>query len=1109
MPVASGKTDWGKMEINLAGELAYGSITLKIPAFVYVSVSSVADLKNAINYSYADGKLRYAYFLMTSDIDLAGVTDFTSMAQASWTSGDWSIKFAGTFNGNGHEIKNWTNNGWNRGLFTAMVSPAIVENVKFTNVAIGQPIGVVAMQAEHGSIIRNVLVEGKIIQAGSGANPLSLVVAKNGATIENCVVICTSAVDFGDTRAGLLAGSKIGGVEANVKNNLVINLSGKSIRMYSSSASVASSTELANETNKLFTSYADYLAAKDSLTQGAWAKELIASIMAERCALSIDSNVLLEGSTLKLNVNLTYVQSIELAGEAPAGVTLDSATGIITGAETLGEGEFNVVVTFITGESKTLTLCTRVNQNITLEEVKHDVRSAGKTLTVDLTQYNITAVTSLTEGASFANGILTMPVASGKTDWGKMEINLVGELAYGSITLKILAFVYVSVASVADLNNMISYAYATGTVIKDNVPQEKYGYFLMTADIDLAGVNFLTASPASWVSGKGWSSAFAGTFDGNGHTIKNWTLSSGDKGLFVYVISPAVVKDLRIVNASVGGNTGLIATEAILGSRFENILVEGKITNGGSGNNPVSLMIAKNGATIKQCVVICSSSVDVSNARAGLVAGRTVGGVVTEVANNLVINLSNQTALKIYDKGGVNVSSSTELASETNKLFTSYADYLAAKDSLTQGAWAKELIASIIAERCLVKETRTELLEDSSITLNLPYDYVQSIALEGEIPAGVTLDAATGVLTAAAGAGAGTFNVIVTLKSGAVETLTFNTIVNQNVTLADVNHDVRSAGKTLTVDLSYYGITEVTSITEGATLSNGILTMPVATGKSDWGNKEIDLVAKTRYGNLTLKIPAFIYVSVASVSDLNNMMNYAYSETASSVTSKYGYFVMTSSINLANSGFVTACASQWVSGVGWGTRFTGTFDGQGFELQNWTLTTGDCGLFKSLGSGAVVKNVKILNAAVKGPSVGLVSSYAYNGSTIKNVIIEGKFIGTGSGSNPVSLVVAKNGCTMMDCVVICTGAVDFGSTYAGLLAGSKIGGVEANVKNNLVINLSGVKLSMYNNGAVSAGTELAASSNKLYTSYEAFAAAKDSITQDDWASDFLTKYFAN
>ncbi|MBQ3572181.1 MAG: hypothetical protein IJA15_05085, partial [Clostridia bacterium] len=94
--------------------------------------------------------------------------------------------------------------------------------------------------------------------------------------------------------------------------------------------------------------------------------------------------------------------------------------------------------------------------------------------------------------------------------------------------------------------------------------------------------------------------------------------------------------------------------------------------------------------------------------------------------------------------------------------------------------------------------------------------------------------------------------------------------------------------------------------------------------------------------------------------------------------------------------------------------------------------------------------------------------------------------------------------------VICTGAVDFGDTWAGLLAGNKIGGVVANVGNNVVINLSGKELCMYNNGAVSAKVELAdTTKNKLYTSYEAYAAEKDSITQDDWAADFLAEYFAS
>ena len=215
--------------------------------------------------------------------------------------------------------------------------------------------------------------------------------------------------------------------------------------------------------------------------------------------------------------------------EVPAGVTLDAATGILTGAETLGEGEFDVVVTFVTGETKSVTISTMVNQNVTLEQHNHDVRSAGKTLSIDLSSYNITNVTSITEGASFADGILTMPVASGAKDWGKMEINLVGEIAYGSITLKIPAFVYVSVGSVADLKDGASYSYADGKL--------RYAYFLMTADVDLAGVtDFTSMLQASWSSGD-WTVKFAGTFDGAGHEIKNWTNNGWNRGLFTSLVS--------------------------------------------------------------------------------------------------------------------------------------------------------------------------------------------------------------------------------------------------------------------------------------------------------------------------------------------------------------------------------------------------------------------------------------------------------------------------------------------------------------------------------------------------------------------------------------------
>ena len=81
----------------------------------------------------------------------------------------------------------------------------------------------------------------------------------------------------------------------------------------------------------------------------------------------------------------------------------------------------------------------------------------------------------------------------------------------------------------------------------DNDPCDSDKYFLLTADIDLSaytGEQFNTIYP------------FTGVFDGNGHTISNFTWSStrnlGVVGLFAGLNDPnAVIKDLGLIDPNI------------------------------------------------------------------------------------------------------------------------------------------------------------------------------------------------------------------------------------------------------------------------------------------------------------------------------------------------------------------------------------------------------------------------------------------------------------------------------------------------------------------------------------------------------------------------------
>jgi hypothetical protein len=141
-------------------------------------------------------------------------------------------------------------------------------------------------------------------------------------------------------------------------------------------------------------------------------------------------------------------------------------------------------------------------------------------------------------------------------------------------------------------------------------------HFQLINDIDLTGINFFIIGSELF--------PFSGVFDGNGHTISNFTYDSNDRdyiGLFGYVSGDnAIIKDLDSIDPNLD-----VGTEWYVGS-LVGYLEDATITNchmeGGSisGLRYVGGMVGLNeNGTISEC---CASG-DVSG-------GNLVGGLVAE-----------------------------------------------------------------------------------------------------------------------------------------------------------------------------------------------------------------------------------------------------------------------------------------------------------------------------------------------------------------------------------------------------------------------------------------------------------------------------------------------
>lgn len=141
---------------------------------------------------------------------------------------------------------------------------------------------------------------------------------------------------------------------------------------------------------------------------------------------------------------------------------------------------------------------------------------------------------------------------------------------------------------------------------------------------------------------------FTGTFDGNGHTIKNYTYSTTTEdlmhaGLFCRTKN-ASFKNLTMTNVNIsvksGGNFAALAAYG-QGTTFENITVSGKLSASGIVNSLGGIVGSLSGGSLTKC----TNKADVTITGAADAAAAGVAG--TASANTTVKNCSNSGAISI------------------------------------------------------------------------------------------------------------------------------------------------------------------------------------------------------------------------------------------------------------------------------------------------------------------------------------------------------------------------------------------------------------------------------------------------------------------------------
>jgi hypothetical protein len=148
--------------------------------------------------------------------------------------------------------------------------------------------------------------------------------------------------------------------------------------------------------------------------------------------------------------------------------------------------------------------------------------------------------------------------------------------------------------------------------------------FKLRADIDLSGY---TGTDFNIIGSDSWS--FTGVFDGNNHTISNFTYSSTGRdyvGLFGHVDGPAMIKDLGLVDPNVDAGDGTRVGSLvgrILNGTITNCYVDGGNVSSSSMRGYVGGLVGINGVEM-------SSDATITNCHAttSVMGKRNVGGLV-------------------------------------------------------------------------------------------------------------------------------------------------------------------------------------------------------------------------------------------------------------------------------------------------------------------------------------------------------------------------------------------------------------------------------------------------------------------------------------------------
>ena len=616
---------------------------------------------------------------MALNYKLMNDIDFKGAEIACFASKNSSVRFKGIFDGQGHTLMNMklVSDGTNTdiGLFGSLGGKATVKNLNIIGAELSAVGGVIASFIEGGSTVENCFVDVTVtsmtIKADGSVQNLSKNVNggafawrinDSSSKLLNCISVVRITVANSTHLSNLESwyGAFVGANYGTIDNCQSIVLSNQNLKEYTTAAS--STTKMTN--SKVYNSISAFYDDVDlSKYADAWTFDENAKVLPHlgtvNLAISVEDTELYAGNSLQLTV-ISYSDVLYSLAEAIEGVEL-SNDGLLTVADSVvANTVIKVLVTNNYGGQATI--------NVTVKELTIDVTSVGSIIVDEVILGEANSIIAheisvsrsgnpITEGISYVSSNELVATVDAT------NVTIKGE---GTATISVLyngneihSF-DVTVNSVWYPVRTVEQFLAIGT----DQTTMSYKYKLMN-DIDFENAEVESFSSNATKATK----SFIGVFDGQGYTLKNFTLvkstlaSAGKEvSLFgnvgVDTTKTGIVKNLNVTGAKIAAPGAVLVSWLMNGSTVENCSVEVTVTDpsGATGGNYCGAIVmrAQAGSIIKDCVAAIAINGSPNTGKLGGI----VGNNLTTISNCQVIDLSGK-GLKVFAYAGATTGKST------------------------------------------------------------------------------------------------------------------------------------------------------------------------------------------------------------------------------------------------------------------------------------------------------------------------------------------------------------------------------------------------------------------------------------------------------------------